>query len=77
MATTAERLHDSVLKHRIMWSELAARVADDNQLDSVKAAELVSALIERKTCYMPVALALIDLIIEKRSADITRRKQFN
>lgn len=77
MTTAAERLHDSVLKHGIMWRELAERVARDNQLDEKAAADLVTPLIERRTCYMAVAIALIDLIVEKRGADIAARQRPN
>lgn len=77
MQTSAERLHDSVLKHGIMWGELTERVARDNSLDERTAADLVAPLIERRTCYMAVAIALIDLIVEKRSADIAARQRPN
>ena len=66
MPTTAERLHDSVLRHGIMWGELADKVARDNRLDNTKAADLVATLIERRACCLAVALALLDLVTERR-----------
>lgn len=63
--TSAERLHDAVIKHGIMWNDLGCRVAANEGIPFYEAANMVAPLIERKSCYLAVAVALIDLIVEK------------
>lgn len=48
--TTAERLHDSVLRHRIAWTDLAARVVENEGIPKQEADAQVAALIERRAC---------------------------
>lgn len=64
--TAAERLHDAVNRHDIMWTDLTMRVAGNESISRDAAAEQVLGLIERRSVTMPVALALIDMIVEKR-----------
>lgn len=64
--TTAERLHDSVLRHRIAWTDLAARVVENEGIPKQEADAQVAALIERRACSMAVAIALIDMIVDGR-----------
>lgn len=63
--TSAERLHDAVIKHGIMWNDLSQRVADNGNILFNNAADMVAPLIERKSCSLAVAAALIELIVEK------------
>lgn len=63
-ATTAERLNDAVYRHKIMWTELANRIAENEGISQDSAAEMVVPLVMRESCSMPVAVALIDLICE-------------
>lgn len=64
-ATAYERLNASVYRHRIMWTDLAARVAQNEGITTDHAANLVAPLITKEGCPMSVAVALIDLITEK------------
>ena len=61
---TAERLNAAVYKHRLMWTDLSARVMSNEGCPKELADEMVARLIEKKSCPFPVAIALIDLIVE-------------
>lgn len=66
MMTTAERLNAAVYRHRIMWADLSARVAVNEGIPKYDADALVCCLIEKKSVSLPVAVALIDMIVEGR-----------
>ncbi|MCK1445387.1 hypothetical protein IVB43_23670 [Bradyrhizobium sp. 48] len=65
--TAAERLHDAVNRHNIAWTDLTMRVAGSEGISRDAAAEQVLGLIERRSVTMPVAIALIDMIVERTS----------
>lgn len=65
MATAAQLLNNSVYRHRIMWTDLADRVALNEGISKDSAAELVAPLVAREACSLAVAAALIELIVEK------------
>lgn len=71
--TSADRLYDAVIKHRIMWNDLSERVAKNEGIPFYEGANLVAVLIEHRSCSLPVAVALIDLIVEKGLANGTHR----
>ncbi|MCK1430926.1 hypothetical protein [Bradyrhizobium sp. 87] len=66
--TAADRLHDAVNRNRIAWTDLTMRVASSEGIPRDAAAEQVLGLIERRVVTMPVAVALIEMIVEKTPA---------
>ncbi len=65
MATTAERLNEAVQRHKIYWTDIVDRVVENGEVSRDAAAEQVLRLYEKKGVSLPVAVALIDLIVEK------------
>jgi hypothetical protein len=66
--TAAERFNEAVYKHRIMWTDLAERVMQNENMSKDDAEYQVCRLIERKGVSIAVATALLDLILEKQSS---------
>ncbi|MGY3359719.1 Lar family restriction alleviation protein [Bradyrhizobium sp. GM0.4] len=66
--TAADCLHDAVNRNRIAWTDLTMRVASSEGISRDAAAEQVLGLIERRVVTMPVAVALIEMIVEKAPA---------
>ncbi|HWV44094.1 hypothetical protein [Pseudorhodoplanes sp.] len=64
--TSAERLNEAVYRHRIMWTDLAARVMKNENMPKEDADYQVCRLIEKKGVSLPVAVALIDMIVEQQ-----------
>ncbi len=65
-ATSAERLTAAVYKHRIMWTDLAERVMQNENMDKADADYMVFRLIEKKGVSVAVAVAIIDMIVEQQ-----------
>lgn len=63
--TSAERLNEAVYRHRIMWTDLAARVMKNESMTKNEADYQVCRLIQKKGVSLPVAIALIDMIVEQ------------
>ena len=60
-------MHAAVIKHGILWRDLSARIVA-NGLVSQKAADAqVDRLFSKEGVTLPVAVALIDLILERRN----------
>lgn len=69
MATTAERLNAAVYKYHIIWTDLSARVVQNEGIPKQEADAQVAALIEKRAAPLAVAVALIDMIVEQKADD--------
>lgn len=68
MTTTAERLHGTVNRHGLFWTDIASRVVSNEGIAQDEANKQVARLITKEDCSLAVALAIIDMIVEQRDA---------
>lgn len=70
VSTTVERLNEAVYRHKILWTDLSARVVKNECISKQAADEEVAALITKRYVSLPVAVALIDLIVDDRGKNV-------
>lgn len=60
------KLNESVYRHGLLWTDIAHRVSENEKIPYEDATELTARLVIKASCPVPVALALIELIVEKQ-----------
>lgn len=67
---TIDRLHCAVDKHDVSWTELAERVRQNTGMSAEGANGSVALLIQRRAALASVAVALMEIVAEKHTADV-------